>query len=283
MALNGADKLEPIPREIEYLDTQFDMNIPRETFHSIFETDTNLSKRTFGRLDDGPWSFGLKDDELALLDASRDEEDVVSGKSTMDGRLLGPPRVNFPADDEDEDNIYGLDVPVESSRGVDHSQSEIGVPTAELEIHRSTDAVPEVPFSDSGYGTVSHCSRQIAQLAVFSNANLVDANNSPSSQAQISQKPDAQYDTNESLDAIDDSATVYSDAGSLSDFKVNNYVSVLAEDLVKRLDLKVLNDHAVERLATTLPGLLKALALKFGSEPTQMHRDVMYFIHKHRQ
>lgn len=83
---------------------------------------------------------------------------------------------------------------------------------------------------------------------------------------------------------LDDTATVYSDTSSLSDLGVESYNSKLAEDLVARLDPNTLNEKVLESLVRSLPGLLKALALKLGHQaPSQMHRNVMVFLHKHRE
>jgi len=127
--------------------------------------------------------------------------------------------------------------------------------------------VPVVPFSDSGYGTASHCSRKVTQLNALDNAIHQEQENH----------------SNPINPETDDTATEYSDTMSLSDSRIDGYVSGLAEDLFRRLDPNVASDQITERLSTALPRLLKAFALKFGFEaPSQMHRDVMFFIHKHR-
>lgn len=146
---------------------------------------------------------------------------------------------------------------------------------------KTNQLVPVVPLSDSGYGTASHCSRKVAQLATLDDVARADVTSSHSNQPQISQEPENHPNL---IDLeTDDTTTVYSDTMSISDLRIDSYVSGLAEDLFRRLDSKVTNDQIIERLSTALPGLLKALALKFGFEASsQMHRDVMFFIHKHR-
>lgn len=40
----------------------------------------------------------------------------------------------------------------------------------------------------------------------------------------------------------------------------------------------------MERILEILPELLKAFAIKFGcNAPSQIHRDVMFFVHKYRK
>ena len=82
----------------------------------------------------------------------------------------------------------------------------------------------------------------------------------------------------------DDNATVYSDASSLSDLRIGSYNSKLAEDIVASLDLNTVDEKVLESLASSFPHLLKALALKLGHQAlSQMHRDIMVFLHKHRE
>jgi hypothetical protein len=148
-------------------------------------------------------------------------------------------------------------------------------------VREADQVIPIAAPSDSGYGTASHCTRKIAQLAALHSAAPADVVSSPYN----SVRTDQQLDNHSRLTVSDtsDTATVYSDAMSLSDSKTDSYVSGLAEDLFKRFDPKVSNAQIIETLSTALPGLLKALALKFGYEaPSQMHRDAMFFIHKHR-
>ncbi|KAF3258160.1 hypothetical protein TWF217_005852 [Orbilia oligospora] len=67
----------------------------------------------------------------------------------------------------------------------------------------------------------------------------------------------------------DDVETVYSETSSFATSEKENYISELAAVLFHEIPL---------------PELLKAFTLKVGyNAPGQMHRDIMFFVHKHRE
>ena len=125
----------------------------------------------------------------------------------------------------------------------------IGVPSKQL---------AAAPFSDSGYGTLSRCSVALG----FGGVSRTQAD------------PDSE---------VDETMTIYSNAMSVSDWRIESHITGLAEDLFQKLDPKSLDRSAFERLFCALPGYLKTLALKFGHDaPSEVHRNVMFFLHKHR-
>jgi ankyrin repeat protein len=82
----------------------------------------------------------------------------------------------------------------------------------------------------------------------------------------------------------DDIGTVYSDASSLPAWDHGSYISELANSLLHEIRSEQPDDTTLEQISQILPELLKAFALKVGhNASTQMHRDVMFFIHKHRR
>ncbi|KAI9764589.1 MAG: hypothetical protein M1840_008318 [Geoglossum simile] len=82
---------------------------------------------------------------------------------------------------------------------------------------------------------------------------------------------------------LDDNRTDYSDASSLPPLEGEGYISGLADDLFSKARSEQPDSQIMERIFGVLPELLKAFALKVGHPaPTQMHRDVMFFIHKYR-
>ncbi|KAL2824352.1 hypothetical protein BDW59DRAFT_162455 [Aspergillus cavernicola] len=82
---------------------------------------------------------------------------------------------------------------------------------------------------------------------------------------------------------VEQARTVYSDASSRSTLEKESYISELAEDLFVKALSSQFDAQSLERISEVLPELLKAFALKVGhNAPSQMHRDVMYFIHKNR-
>ncbi|EHK16148.1 uncharacterized protein TRIVIDRAFT_132203, partial [Trichoderma virens Gv29-8] len=81
----------------------------------------------------------------------------------------------------------------------------------------------------------------------------------------------------------DDAATEYSNA-STTFSRQKSYIRELANDLFSKISLLNADESTVRRVSAILPELLKAFALKVGHDaPTQQHRDVMAFVHKHRR
>jgi hypothetical protein len=86
------------------------------------------------------------------------------------------------------------------------------------------------------------------------------------------------------LNEDDDTHTLYSDTSSVALVTKKVYLSELADNLFGKVNSKLLDDSTMERICSGLPKLLKSFALKIGHDaPSQMHRDVMYFVHKYRQ
>ncbi|EMT68829.1 hypothetical protein FOC4_g10004917 [Fusarium odoratissimum] len=84
---------------------------------------------------------------------------------------------------------------------------------------------------------------------------------------------------------VDDGATEYSDVSSTTFSRKRLYISELATDLYNRVSSGSSNAGQITQvsISDTLPSLLKAFALKIGYCATsQMHRDVMAFVHRHR-
>ncbi|KAF3237705.1 hypothetical protein TWF192_010814 [Orbilia oligospora] len=82
---------------------------------------------------------------------------------------------------------------------------------------------------------------------------------------------------------LDDSETVYSETSSVATSTKQLYISELADALFREACPDQPCDEALERISRDLPDLLKAFALKIGcNAPSQMHRDVMFFVHKNR-
>ncbi|KAJ4313607.1 hypothetical protein N0V84_009314 [Fusarium piperis] len=78
----------------------------------------------------------------------------------------------------------------------------------------------------------------------------------------------------------DDAKTTYSKATNEDPAQTRDFVHELASDIYGKLGPMV-DPEDWPLLSSTLPDLLKALAIKIGSEgSSQAHRDVMYFIHK---
>ncbi|KAI1753776.1 hypothetical protein F4782DRAFT_545546 [Xylaria castorea] len=125
-----------------------------------------------------------------------------------------------------------------------------------------TTSVPGAP-TDSGYASAPY-TKNLSQV-------------SPD-QAPIQTIQDPKNHDNE------DSATVYSDTSSMALSRRETYVLELADDLFDKVSLWNLDSSAKERISAVLPDLLRDFALKIGyNAETQMHRNVMAYVHKHRQ
>ncbi|KAN0076451.1 hypothetical protein V8E54_006593 [Elaphomyces granulatus] len=91
-------------------------------------------------------------------------------------------------------------------------------------------------------------------------------------------------DAQDPRDESDDTRTVYSDASSLPALNNECYISELVNNLSSNILFEQLDGTTLEQVLEVLPELLKAFALKVGhNASTQMHRDVMFFVHKHRR
>ncbi|KAI0459499.1 hypothetical protein F5B21DRAFT_455072 [Xylaria acuta] len=96
-------------------------------------------------------------------------------------------------------------------------------------------------------------------------------------QARIQNTQDPKDHDNE------DAATIYSDTSSLAFSRQENYILQLADDLYDKISYWNPDSHAKERISTVLPDLLRDFALKIGhNAESQMHRNVMVYVHKHR-
>ncbi|KAK3991528.1 hypothetical protein QBC44DRAFT_236762 [Cladorrhinum sp. PSN332] len=136
--------------------------------------------------------------------------------------------------------------------------------------------------SDSGYGgtTSVQGSRFHAELPPLPSAsNSETASDDGSNLQHTDQSPDA----NVAKSDEDDQMTVYSDASVFSTRTSEGYISAFVNDIFNRLGNDVSDPQVIERLSSHLPRLIKGLALKIGFQaPSQMHREVMVFLHKHR-
>ncbi|KAL2824339.1 hypothetical protein BJY01DRAFT_256478 [Aspergillus pseudoustus] len=80
-----------------------------------------------------------------------------------------------------------------------------------------------------------------------------------------------------------DARTEYSEVSTIAGQRLESAVSELADDLFKRLFTLLPSEHTMRKIVGLLPDALKAFALRVGyNAPTQKHRDIMLFIHKHR-
>ncbi|KAK6826419.1 hypothetical protein RU639_005434 [Aspergillus parasiticus] len=81
----------------------------------------------------------------------------------------------------------------------------------------------------------------------------------------------------------DDTESIYTAGPGISPLHQQSYISELVDDLFRKLQCDQAAQHLPERIHDILLRLLKAFAIRFGqSGPTQVHRDIMVFIRRHR-
>ncbi|KAL7968449.1 hypothetical protein HDV63DRAFT_87679 [Trichoderma sp. SZMC 28014] len=82
---------------------------------------------------------------------------------------------------------------------------------------------------------------------------------------------------------VSDAETVYSEESSTANTRRQTYIWELAEDLFESINSVYTQSDSQTNISKLLPDLLQAFALMIGrNAPTQMHRDIMAFVHKHR-
>lgn len=83
---------------------------------------------------------------------------------------------------------------------------------------------------------------------------------------------------------ISDTASEYSDESRSTFSKKQGFVWELANELFKNISSLNADEMTQARISNILPELLQAFALKIGyGAKTQMHRDVMAFVHRYRR
>ncbi|KAL6895023.1 hypothetical protein GGI43DRAFT_411674 [Trichoderma evansii] len=120
------------------------------------------------------------------------------------------------------------------------------------------------PPTDSGYGSTSGTEGKLGMLKRHTDT------------AQPAQEiPDQD---------IGDTATEYSDESRSTLSKKQGFVWELANELFKNISSLNADEKTQARVSNILPELLQAFALKVGyGVKTQMHRDVMAFVHRYRR
>lgn len=83
---------------------------------------------------------------------------------------------------------------------------------------------------------------------------------------------------------ISDTATEYSDESRSTFSKKKGFVSELANELFQNISSLNADEITQTRVSDILPELLQGFALKVGyGGKTQIHRDVMAFVHRYRR
>jgi hypothetical protein len=190
-----------------------------------------------------------------LPEHSRNTEGIQARSFPGQGHLSGT-----------DDNVEGR----QSAQTEDLSHIQAGPPTDSgyaSAMHRKSDHEPNLGVEDHRHRT------EEVQSSLSTDDAYVSAMNKLS---------DCEQDLND-LES-DDIRTIYSDASSLPLRKMEAYISELADDLFSKVCFLLSDVETMESISRALPELLKAFALRVGyNAPTQMHRDVMFFVHKNRR
>jgi hypothetical protein len=140
-----------------------------------------------------------------------------------------------------------------------------------------------VPFSDSGYASTVNGKvegKQTTQIEDHAQTSENFRSGISLDEGYVDSTNNTAQDDAES----EDNRTVYSDAPSLPGLKDRSYISAFADDLVSTLRYEKADSQTMQRVSGILTELLKAFALKVGhNAPSQMHRDIMFFVHKYRR
>ncbi|KAK5224482.1 hypothetical protein LTR72_004263 [Exophiala xenobiotica] len=126
----------------------------------------------------------------------------------------------------------------------------------------------------------------LSQLLIDEESTLVSPVGVPYTDPGYVSVPKNVLDRHEILGPVesDDTLTEYPDVSSIADTKRNAYVYELADDLYAKVDIKGHTQSRVIQICEALPWLLKTFASRIGhNASTQMHRDVMYFVHRHHR
>lgn len=118
-----------------------------------------------------------------------------------------------------------------------------------------------------------------------SNTQPVQRPCTDSGYASVNPYPEFKHDSQRAQVPADiDTGTEYSDVSTVAGFKNETFIYELVDDLFAKIAPLALSDEIMRAIIDLLPDILKNFALRIGyNASTQMHRNVMFFIHKNRQ
>lgn len=134
---------------------------------------------------------------------------------------------------------------------------------------------------DSGYGTTSNVSKDRYNNGALFHASMEDSTNLPE-RASFRRENEDRVEENTAY--CDDMDTVYTDRNMVDEITADSHILRLAQDLFQQIKADSLTNSMVDAATIKLPELLQAFAVNLGYKSlTQMHRDVMAFIHMNRK
>ncbi|KOC15945.1 hypothetical protein AFLA70_169g002231 [Aspergillus flavus AF70] len=195
-----------------------------------------------------------------------------------------------------------LMIPGDQSNGIPRSQANISdsgiasgpVPellpltqTRNVEKSGASDSNPELgpqrertsiaPPTDSGYASITHHKVPHPQEYVHDVESIVPGGEGLSLPSTEASRRNALGDHG------DDTESIYTAGPGMSPSHQQSYISELVDDLFREVQCEEAAQHLPERIYGIILRLLKAFAIRFGqSGPTQVYRDIMVFIRRHR-
>ena len=138
----------------------------------------------------------------------------------------------------------------------------------------------EPPFTDSGYG--SHAGTNLAAKVQNVQAELSRLDSSLTAQ-EVDQSHKLENEHRE-YELCDGGQSVYSEGSVVPAATKESYIELLADDLAKKICRDLRNAEDLEMIYNFLPRMLQEFALSFGGyHATQVHRDIMVFVHRYRR
>lgn len=171
-----------------------------------------------------------------------------------------------------------LMVPQPQARGINKSGD--GNPTPEWSGLR--ESTPPEPSTDSGYASTTH--QKIPRRDEYHTEHVHNVQGIVFAGVRSPSSPAAASPSKAQDDHGEDTESIYTTKSSISFSDKQSYISELVDDLFNKVQCGQYAQKLPERIHDILPQHLKAFALRFGQAgSTQINRDIMVFIRRHRE
>ncbi|TPR11848.1 Fungal specific transcription factor domain family protein [Aspergillus niger] len=145
---------------------------------------------------------------------------------------------------------------------------------------RQKESTFNAPPTDSGYASTTH--QKVLRGEEYRTEYVHDVQSIVSGEERFSSPP-AAASPRKAEDYSEDTESIYTARSGISPSDKESYISELVNDLFRKVQYDQDAQNLPERIHGILPQLLKAFAMRFGQfGSTQIHRDIMVFIRRHR-
>ncbi|KAL3252159.1 hypothetical protein ABHI18_010239 [Aspergillus niger] len=145
---------------------------------------------------------------------------------------------------------------------------------------RQKEGTFNAPPTDSGYASTTH--QKVLRGEEYRTEYVHDVQSIVSGEERFSSPP-AAASPRKAEDYSEDTESIYTARTGISPSDKESYISELVNDLFRKVQYDQDAQNLPERIHGILPQLLKAFAMRFGQfGSTQIHRDIMVFIRRHR-